>query len=486
MLLLVAVLGPSPAVGRGALARTARSGSVLVTQTTPDLSRHLTRLPAVRFSPSTSSRVPVIEVDDQTRDQFISGIGAAMTDSSAWLIHNELGGRARAVLLTQLFGRSGARLSFLRVPMGASDFSASRRAYTYDDRPRGQSDPRLLHFSIGHDLAYTVPVLQQARRINPRLELLANPWTPPAWMKANHSLNNVGAAGSLLRSAYAPLASYFVKFLRAYAGHALSIQAITPQNEPSYRHRGSTYPGMTLVPSQEAKFLTQYLFPALRAAKSRVKVYANDLSWISRDFATPLLRAVSDRRLTGVSWHCYAGAPMVMTQTHETKPTLDQIADECSPEIANFGTAEYVISSLRNWASAVSVWNIALDPGGGPKVPLSGCPGCQGVATIDERTRSVSLGLEYYQLGQVSRFLQPGARRIDSTHLVHYKQVGRKFVITGGIDDIAYLNSDGTRVLAVYNNSGRPAHFAVTWHKRAFTATLGAGAMSTFVWSSRA
>ncbi len=76
--------------------------------------------------------------------------------------------------------------------MGASDFSAKGVPYTYDDVPAGHTDPTLANFSIAHDLAYIIPALRQARALNPHLRLLANPWSPPAWMKANGRLDNVG------------------------------------------------------------------------------------------------------------------------------------------------------------------------------------------------------------------------------------------------------------------------------------------------------
>lgn len=66
------------------------------------------------------------------------------------------------------------------------------------------------------------------------------------------------------------------------------------------------------------------------------------------------------------------------------------------------------------------MWNVALDPQGGPKGTANGCPGCSGVVTIDEQSHTVSFSSEYYQLGQVSAFVQPGAARIDSPNFVTY------------------------------------------------------------------
>ena len=188
--------------------------------------------PAVNPSSTPPSGVPIIDVNDQIRYQEFRGIGAAMTDSSASLIYNDLSASDRLALLQNLFGSSGIHLNFLRVSMGGSDFTATPAPYTYDDLSSGQTDPTLAHFSIKHDLAYIIPTLQLARSINPGLEILANPWSPPAWMKANDSLDNVNDQGTLLSSSYRPLANYFVKIIQAYQSDGVTINAITPQNEP--------------------------------------------------------------------------------------------------------------------------------------------------------------------------------------------------------------------------------------------------------------
>ena len=50
----------------------------------------LSRLPDLRFRDNQPSDAAVVTVDDGTRYQRFTGVGAAMTDSSAWLIYDEL------------------------------------------------------------------------------------------------------------------------------------------------------------------------------------------------------------------------------------------------------------------------------------------------------------------------------------------------------------------------------------------------------------
>ncbi len=466
---------------------------VAVVQTDPGLSQELAAQPGLVSTPIKPQGVPVINVDDGVRYQRFAGLGAALPDSSAWLIYDNLPPSTRTALMQALFGSPGSQnalgapaihLNSLRVPIGAGGAMTVGSPYSYDDNPPGGSDPNLAFFSTTHDEPYIVPTIQQALSINPSLQILANPWSPPAWMKSNDSLDNSGAQGTLLPSDYGPLASYFVKFIQAYAAYGIPIDAITPQNEPSSGQFSTGYPGMTLPEPDEAQFIAQNLEPALRAAGLSPKIYGNDLSWDSSAYADALAADPGARPdLAGIAWHCYYGSPTVMSQLHQTSPGLDQIVSECSPEIRAFGTAEFLISALRNWASTVSVWSAALDPDGGPVQANNNCGGCRGLVTIDEQTQAVTFRPEYYQLGQVSTFVQPGAIRIGSQSFVSYGTTsGNVETVTPGVDDVAFLNPDGSKVLVAYNNSGARTTFGVDWHGSYFTYTLPARALTTFVW----
>jgi glucosylceramidase len=173
-----------------------------------------------------------------------------------------------------------------------------------------------------------------------------------------------------------------------------------------------------------------------------------------------------------------------MSAVHGIAPRLDQIVDECSPGISPFPVSELVIAATRNWASEVALWNLALDPRGGPvQPPNHGCPTCSGVVTIDQHTHTARLTSSYFQLGQASAFVQPGAYRIKSGHFVSYRYTGPGTnVVTPGLDDVALLNPDGSRVLIAYNNSKARIRFAVKWHQHTFTYTLAPQTTATFTW----
>jgi glucosylceramidase len=481
----VVVLAPWP--GAATSRERARASPVLspgveVVITSADLSQALTRLPDIPFTEAAPD-APVIDVNESGRYQVIKGFGGAMTDTSAWLMYDKLSPDTRRSLMNALFGTSGIHLDFMRVPMGASDFTSGRKPFSYDDLPPGESDPQLRHFSIHHDTAFIIPALKQALSVNPGMFLLANPWSPPGWMKTNGSLSNQDDTGRLKAAAAGPLAEYFVKFLEAYARAGIHVAAITPQNEPG---QASIYPGMDLSEPSEVAFVRQQLAPALRRAGLRTEIYGYDWGWstVQIGYAFSLVKSPAAGDLAGISTHCYRGDPTVMSALHLAAPRLDEIVAECSPGIMPSPTSEMEIAAMRNWASALLLWNLALDRSGGPvQPPNRGCPHCTGIVTIDEATHRVALTRDYYQLGQLSKFVEPGAVRIASNHFVTYGYVSqRDGIATPGLDDVAFENPDGSRVLIAYDNSAAPIAFGVEDDGSSFSYTLQARETGTFVW----
>src|SRR6476659_7670273 len=122
---LTAILITACATAHSASSAPVTAGIVSAWVTTGDQARLLAREPDLHFNrvapdPST----PIIEVDHSHAFQSVVGWGAAMTDASAYLIQTKLTAAKREALLQELFGREpGIGLSFVRIPMGASDFS---------------------------------------------------------------------------------------------------------------------------------------------------------------------------------------------------------------------------------------------------------------------------------------------------------------------------------------------------------------------------
>ncbi len=186
--------GPAPAASA--------APAVTWTVTTGDQRQLAAAQPTVTFGPvqPTDYAWSAISVDDTRRFQRVQGMGAALTESSAVLL-DRLPATDRARVLQQLFSPvTGAGISVLRVPLGASDFSLSD--YTFDDMPWGRTDPTLAGFSIDRDRSHLLPIIVAARRINPALTVVATPWSAPAWMKTNVNTHG-GQLAPAFEDAYA-------------------------------------------------------------------------------------------------------------------------------------------------------------------------------------------------------------------------------------------------------------------------------------------
>jgi len=454
--------------------------SVSVWLTTTDGQNTITPQNGLAFTAGAGTAPSTVTVNENQQFQQMTGFGAAMTDTSAYLIGTKMTAAQRNAVMTALFDpTNGIGLSFVRIPMGSSDYTATPAnapaPYSYDDQAAGQTDPNLTNFSITHDLNYIIPTLKQALQINPKLTYMANPWSPPAWMKSNGSMIN---GGNLNASAYAPLAQYFVKFIQSYQGQGLPITLITPQNEPTY---ATNYSSMTLSATEEAAFIKNNLGPALVNAGLATKILAWDSNAETTYPETVLNDTGANPFVSGIGWHCYGGNLQVMTTIHNAYPTKDAYETECSTGptgIAPYSAIDVALTSTQNWAKGAELWNIAVDAsndgngGGGPKMG-TGCTGCTGLVTIDQATGKAVFTQNYYQLGQVSKFVVPGAYHIASS------------TGDGNLNTAAFKNPDGSKVVVVHNTSSTTSDtFNVNWNgTQSFAYTLPAGGIATFTWS---
>ena len=97
--------------------------AVNVWVTAGDKSQLLSQQNDILFQPGTGSGGTPISVVPTTTYQTMSGFGAAMTDSSAWLLQNKLTAAQRDKLMRQMFSpQSGIGINYLRVPLGRFGF----------------------------------------------------------------------------------------------------------------------------------------------------------------------------------------------------------------------------------------------------------------------------------------------------------------------------------------------------------------------------
>lgn len=414
----------------------------------------------------------LIFVDPKQRHQSMVGFGASLTDASAWLIRHRLDQAQRDALLHELFGRKdgGLGLGFTRLTIGASDFS--RHHYSLDDPPDGRPDPQLHHFSLDANRDDVIPVARAMLAINPQLKIMASPWSAPAWMKDNGHL----VQGRLLPQYYDAFSRYLLRYVDAMAVEGVPVFALTVQNEPDFEPKD--YPGMRLNATQRARLVGDHLGPMIEVRGGTPLLFDWDHNWDKPDEPLAVLRdPAAGRHIDAVAWHCYGGDPSAQAPVHAAFPDRDVYMTECSggdwEPLRSGGLTLQVrralIGSLRNSARGVLFWNLALDQANGPHA--GGCDTCRGVVTIDSRTGAVTRTDEYYALAHASRFVRPGAYRIESS--------GR----TDGLDNVAFSNDDGSLVLLVSNDASVEQGFSVVVGGHSFSTSLPGKSIGTWVWT---
>ncbi len=435
--------------------------------TTGDRSQLLAPQPSLVFAPDTPSRrYLTIDVDETITYQQMQGFGGSLTDSSAWLIANRLRSGQSDALMSSLFDpAAGIGLSLLRQPIGASDFALSH--YTYDDTCCDLKD-----FSIDHDRAYIIPLLQKALSLNPALRVMGSPWSAPGWMKDSDSLYG----GKLLPQDYDLYADYFVEYITAYQAAGVPISFVTLQNEPHYEP--PDYPGMRWEATEEADFVKSHLGPAFAAKKIGTKIVVWDHNWDEPGYPIAVLDDPGAKAyVDGSAFHCYGGSVDAQTQVHDAHPDRNVYFTECtsgawSTNWANnlvWDFQNILIGNFRNWGVSTTKFNLALDQNYGPHT--GGCTNCTGIATIDTTNGSVSYNHDFYTLGHFSKFVAPGAVRIDS------EQFDRR-----GLYDVSFRNPDGSKVVVVLNAGHASTPFKIRWAGQSILYTLPAQSAATFKW----
>ena len=375
-----------------------------------------------------------ITINTKSKFQEIDGFGAAMSESSGYVISN-LDEATKDALMADLFSSEGIGMDFVRIPMGASDFALDN--YTYNDSDT--ADLTLSKFTLERDLAYVIPRLQEAVALNPDLKLMGSPWSAPAWMKNNNKLNG----GYLLPTYYAAYADYFVKFIEGYQANGLDMYAITVQNEPL--HETSSYPSMHMSVSEQINFVS-VLGPKFEDASIDTKIIGYDHNWDNQFYPQALLDNEKTKDfIDGVAFHCYNGSVADQKAFYDKNPDANIYFTECTgiatyrnfSDNMTWNMENIFIGAINAGAKTALLWNLALDEAYGPQ--NGGCGNCVGVVTVKED--GYQLNEEYYAIGHFSKFLDAGARRIEAT------TTNLNLLVS------AFINPDGSVVSVIHNKS---------------------------------
>ena len=413
-----------------------------------------------------------IAIDPAITYQTIEGFGASMTDASVYLL-SQLPEEELNDVMVKLFDKEkGIGASIIRNPIGSCDFSLEY--YTYDDMPEGEEDRELKYFDMSR-AEEPMNMVKKAKEINPDIKLILTIWSAPPWMKTGqHITGELG--GSLRRDCYNVYAEYLTKSVQGYEDAGLPVYAISPQNE---MYLPAKWAGMTWEWEDMANFVNDNLRPALTEAGLETKILNMDHNWSFVEEANMIMSATYDTA-DGIAYHWYAGEPEAMKETAEYFPDkLIYMTEGTGTKPENMSRflklTSMMARSLYSNANAYLVWNFALRPEGGPVLyhtAINNSP----LLYVDEETKEVSYGSDYYALAHFSKYIQVGATRVDSTD-------------TGAESDyklcnVVVVNPDGTMTAVIVNANKEDVTCKMVMGEQVMEVNAPAKSTITITWDA--
>ena len=241
--------------------------------------------------------------------------------------------------------------------------------------------------------------------------LMATPWSPPAWMKANDAV--AGGQGQtnnyLLPKYYHAYAVYLANYVNGYWKHFhLRITDISVQNEPNMN---VGYASAIWTPAQFNTFIKNDLGPVFSQKHVKAKVIMPEQSFWGEQYALPTLNdPAASKYVSIVAAHGYGGtiAPLTVAQK-EGKQVWETEYSTFTPEDPSISNGIAVAETVNQYLTIanVSVWNYWWLVNG-----LSNDN--EGLINLIGESSYVA-NKRLFTLGNFSRFIRPGYYRIGSS-----------------------------------------------------------------------
>jgi len=391
-----------------------------------------------------------IFVDPSKTFQTVIGIGGALTDASAETFYKLPEDKRQEILTAYFDPQNGIGYTLGRTHIHSCDFSSESYTYVKD------GDKQLDSFDISHDLKYRIPFIKEvlATAGKDNFTLFASPWSPPAWMKDN---NDMLHGGKLLPEYYESWANYFGKFIHAYEKEGIPIWGLTVQNEPLAIQ---TWESCNYTAEEERDFVKNYLGPALRKdglKDKKIIVWDHNRTLMDHYASVILDDPAAAKYVWGVGYHWYVEDSFEnVKRVHESYPKTHLLFTEGCNGPFDFSKindwqwgetyAKSMINDFNNGVEGWTDWNVLLDEKGGPNHVQNYC---FAPVHADTQTGKLYYMNSFYYIGHFSKFVRPGAKRINSSSTTD------KLLTT------AFLNPDGKITVIVLNltDEAQPFNF---------------------------
>ncbi len=399
-------------------------------------------------------------VDPTHSFQTLLGIGGAITDASAETFAKMPAGVQNQLLTAYYDKVNGIGYTLARTSIHSSDFSSASYTYVSD------GDKELKTFNIDHDRQFRIPLIKKATKTaGGKLTIFVSPWSPPAWMKNNNSMLE---GGNLLPQFKQSWANYFVKFINAYQKEGIPIWGLTLQNEPMAKQ---TWESCHYSAEDERDFIKTYLGPTLLKsgmADKKLIAWDHNRDLIYQTASTILNDKEAAKYIWGLGYHWYetwTGSAMMFDNVKKVAETFPDkklmFTEGCvdrfdATRINEWGLGEVyghsMVNDFNNGTVGWTDWNILVDEKGGPNHVGNFC-----FAPVigDTRTGELTFTSSFYYIGQFSKFIKPGAKRIISSS-------NRDMLET-----TAFKNTDGKIAVIVMNRTDKSVPYILWMNNKA-------------------
>lgn len=443
--------------------------SLTRSQTSPDGLR-LAAVDAPAFQPRLENwyQGQALVLEPGVRYQTWLGFGGAFTESAAWAL-SHLDEAAQTEVLRRYFHPTdGLGYRFGRTHINSCDFSLGNWACA-----EVPGDLALKHFSLERTHRHITPMIRRARAIEGvDFDLVASPWSPPAWMKTNGQMNHGGRLRPEHRAVWA---RHYVRWILEMRAAGIETWGLTIQNEPDATQ---VWDSCRYTAEEERDFVRDHLGPALHAAglhDIKVVIWDHNREVAYHRVSTVLSDPEAARYVWGSGMHWYSGDYFdQLEQIHRRFPEHHILFTEgCWEGGVKLGQydrgaryAHQIIGDMNHFCEGWIDWNLVLDQTGGPNHVGNLC---DAPVIVDTDQRQVHYQTSFHYIGHFSRFIPRGAQRIGCSY------------IGGPLESTAFARPDGCLVLVVLNPRPQAVTFRVLIPGGGFEGTIPGDAIQTWV-----
>lgn len=410
-----------------------------------------------------------IFVDPMKTFQTVVGIGGALTDAAAETFYKLPSDKQKQIMQDYFDPEKGIGYTLARTNMQSCDFSSDMYSYVTP------GDAALKSFSVAHDEKYRIPFIKQAMaKAGGHISLFISPWSPPAYMKDNNDMLH----GGKLKPEYAQAwANFYVKFIKAYQHEGIPVWGLTVQNEPMAKQR---WESCIYTAEEERDFVKNYLGPTLHRqglANEKIIIWDHNRDLLYQRASTVLEDPDAAKYVWGTGLHWYVRDVFDnVKRVSESFPDKKLLFTEGCSESFNANTinewqwgeryGKAMVNDFSNGVVGWTDWNILLDERGGPNHVGNFC-----FAPIHANTKTGELTYmnAFYYIGQFSKFVKPGAKRVTSSSN------------RDELETVAFINDDNKLVVIVLNLTDATLPYNLWIKGRAAQTTSLPHSISTLV-----